>query len=150
MYDKPIFIASDHAGYKLKTKLVQYLEDEYEMNITDLGPNQYAKEDDYPDYAAPLAEEVVETNGMGVLICGNGVGVCMAANKVSGIRAGIGYSDWAAKTMRQDDNTNVLCLPARAMNGDEAKYITKTWLETDFSEAERHKRRLKKVKELEN
>lgn len=149
MYKKPIFIASDHAGYELKTKLVQYLEDEYEMNITDLGPNQYAKDDDYPDYVVPLAEEVVETDGMGILICGNGVGVCMAANKMNGVRAGIGYSDWAAKTMREDDNTNVICLPARALGEDEAKYITKTWLEAEFSNAERHKRRLKKVKELE-
>lgn len=148
-YNKPLFIASDHAGYELKTKIVQYIEDRYSTVITDLGPSGYDKEDDYPDYAIPLAEEVVETDGMGILICGNGIGVCMAANKVPGIRAGIGYSDWAAKTMREDDNTNVLCLGARDLDEKEAKEIVKTWLDTSFSEAERHKRRLKKVKKLD-
>lgn len=149
MENKPLFIASDHAGFKLKQKLIQFIENDLERTITDLGPMNYNKTDDYPDYAIPLAKKTRKTSGSGILLCGNGVGVCIAANKIKGIRAGIGYSEWAAETMRQDDDTNIICLPARALQEQEAKNIVNTWLKTSFSNKKRHKRRLKKIKKTE-
>lgn len=145
-----LYIASDHGGYHLKKRLVRYLENELHVEVTDLGPTEYAEDDDYPDFAIPLAEKVAKNpKDTGILICKNGVGVCMAANKVKGIRAGLGYNLMAAETMRTDDNTNVLCLAAKLGSEEHAMAIVKTWLATNFSEEERHVRRLKKVAELE-
>jgi ribose 5-phosphate isomerase B len=149
MNQEPLFIASDHAGYTLKQTISSFIEEKLDRTIIDLGPMQHDKKDDYPDYAIPLAKKVAETEGRGILLCGNGVGVCMAANKINGIRAGIGYSRWAAETMRTDDNTNILCLPARALNKEQAKNIVNTWLKTDFSQAQRHQRRLNKINKIE-
>lgn len=146
----PLFIASDHGGYHLKKRILRYVEHELEGKITDMGPAEYDETDDYPDYVLPLAKKVVETNGRGIVICKNGIGVCIDANKVDGIRAGIGYNTMAAETMMQDDNTNVLCLAAKGVSEDLALVIVKKWLESEFSNAERHKRRLEKIKQLES
>ncbi len=144
-----IYISSDHAGFELKEKIKDFLENK-EINLKDLGPKEYIENDDYPDYAIPLAQKVVDDdNARGILICGNGVGVCIAANKVKGARAGIACNSWMAKTMREDDNTNIICLPARDIKQQEAAEIIETWMETSFSSAKRHKRRLKKISEFE-
>lgn len=145
---KKIFIGSDHAGFELKQKLKEHLS-ETEYNIEDVGPEIYDKSDDYPDYALPLAQKVKANNGLGILLCGNGIGVCIAANKVEGVRAGTATDEWMAKTMREDDNTNVLCLPARKLEKKEATNIVDTWLNTDFTGAKRHKRRINKIKNFE-
>ena len=150
MYTGPLFIASDHRGYQLKKRLLRYFENELNIACTDLGPFSYEEGDDYPDYAIPLTKKVLESDGKGILICGNGVGVCMAANKVNGIRAGIGYNTMAAQTMVQDDDTNIICLPSRALSDDHAMAVVKHWLQSEFSGAERHIRRLKKVQSLEH
>lgn len=149
MYTGPLFIASDHGGYHLKKRLVRYIENELQRDVTDLGPENHIESDDYPDYAIPLANKVTETNGRGIVICKNGVGVCIATNKVNGIRAGIGYNIMAAETMMSDDNTNVLCLASKALSEDHAMTIVKKWLESEFSNEERHVRRLTKVQKLE-
>lgn len=149
MYSGPLFIASDHGGYQLKNRLVRYFTNELNIKAEDLGPHEYVETDDYPDFAIPLAKKVVETNGRGILICKNGIGVCIAANKVPGIRAGQGYSIMAAETMMQHDNTNVLCLGSKALTEEHALAVVKTWLEHEFSGDERHVRRLGKVAELE-
>lgn len=145
-----IFIASDHAGYQLKKRLLRFMAKELQLPITDLGPTEYREEDDYPDYAIPLAKKVVSTNGRGILICRNGIGVCVAANKIKGVRAGIGYNLDVAETMVQDDDANVLCLPAKLLSDDHAAAIVKRWLTTKFSRAERHIRRLKKIQTIES
>ncbi len=145
----PIYIASDHGGYQLKKRLLRYFENELDIPTEDMGPHEYEQTDDYPDFAIPLAKKVAETNGYGVVICTNGIGVCIAANKVAGVRAGLGYNLMAAETMMLDDNTNVLCLAAKLGSEDHAMAVVKKWLETDFSEEERHVRRLNKVAELE-
>ena len=150
MYQGPLFIASHHGGYHLKKRIVRYIEKELEEKITDMGPAEYDETDDYPDYVTPLTKEVIKTNGRGIVICKNGIGVCIDANKVDGIRAGIGYNTMAAETMMQDDNTNVLCLAAKGVTEDFALVIVKKWLEAEFSNAERHIRRLKKISELQN
>ncbi len=150
MYKDKLFISSDHGGYHLKKRLVRYLENELNVKVTDLGPHEYDETDDYPDYILPMTKKVFETNGRGIAICKNGIGVCIAANKVPGIRAGLGYSTMAAETMMQDDNTNVLCLAAKGVTEEHAMAIVKHWLESEFSEEERHVRRLQKVSEIEN
>lgn len=149
MNNTPLFIASDHGGYQLKKRLARYIENELNLKIEDLGPYEYDEADDYPDFAIPLARKVAETNGRGILICKNGIGVCIAANKVKGVRAGIGYNLMAAETMVQHDNTNVLCLSAKLTSEEHGMQIVKKWLETEFANEERHVRRLGKIAELE-
>ncbi len=149
MYSGPLYIAGDHGGYALKKRLIRFVENELARPITDLGPVEHVDHDDYTDYAFPLATQVATEHARGILICRNGIGVCMAANKVTGIRAGIGYNIAAAESMMKDDNTNVLCLAADHLSEDFAMAIVKRWLETPFSEAERHVRRLDKIEEFE-
>ena len=143
-----LYIASDHAGFRLNKRLVRFLEKEMQVSVKDMGPEEFVDGDDYPDYAVPLAQKVVETGGKGILICGNGVGVCIVANKIKGIRAGIGYNTYAAESMRQDDDTNILCLAGRVLSDEYAMAITKKWLQTEFSNEERHIRRLEKEEEI--
>ncbi len=147
MYSGPLFIASDHGGFQLKKRLVRYFENELNINFKDLGPAEFVEDDDYPDYAFRLTEQVLEKKARGILICKNGIGVCIAANKVAGIRAGIGYNTTVAKTMVQDDNTNVLCLAATTLSEEYALAIVKHWLSTDYSNESRHNRRLAKITE---
>lgn len=149
MYTGPLFIASDHGGYAIKKRLVRYVQNELEREIEDLGPHEYVETDDYPDFVVPLTQKVLETQGRGIVICRNGIGVCIASNKIRGIRAGIGYNIAAAESMMKDDNTNVLALAADHVSEEFAMAILKKWLESEFSSDERHVRRLAKVVELE-
>lgn len=149
MYSGPLFIASDHGGYQLKKRLVRYVENELNLKIEDMGPHEYEETDDYPDFVAPLAHKVVETDGRGIVICRNGVGVCIAVNKVNGIRCGISYNLGAAESMMKDDNTNVISLAGDHGSDEHHMAMLKKWLETEFTNAERHVRRLNKVAELE-
>ena len=143
-----IYLASDHAGFDRKEMIKEYIID-LGFDIKDFGADKLDPKDDYPDYAYPMAQAVAEDGEQGIVFCGNAEGVCVVANKVDGIRAALGYSAYAAESSRKDDDSNVLCIPGRALTDDEAKEIVKVWLETDFSEAERHKRRLKKIEEIE-
>ncbi|MBI4281453.1 RpiB/LacA/LacB family sugar-phosphate isomerase [Candidatus Uhrbacteria bacterium] len=143
-----LYIASDHAGYALKEVLKKYLEELGEP-WKDLGPANLQPEDDYPDTASLLAREMLQHGGRGIVLCGNAVGVCVVANKFRGIRAGIGYSTYAAKTSREDDDTNVLCLPGRFLGDSDAKEILRVWLATPFSKAPRHQRRIAKIATIE-
>lgn len=149
MYTGPLFIASDHGGYQLKKRLIRYLQNELAREVTDIGPHEYFEDDDYPDYALPLATEVAKTNARGILICKNGIGICIAANKVHGIRAGLAYNLAAAESMMTDDNTNIMCLAAQLSSEEHAMAILKRWLNTDFSNEKRHVRRLQKITDQE-
>lgn len=144
-----IYIASDHAGFDRKQMLKTYLA-EKGHEVQDFGPDVLDPADDYPDYAIPMAQAVAKDGVPGLLLCGNAEGVCIAANKVKGVRAAVGYSVEAAKTSRTDDDTNVFCVPGRAFGDDQAKAMVDAWLATPFSKAERHVRRLKKVSDLES
>ncbi len=145
-----LYIASDHGGYKLKKRLIRYLENELNKPVTDMGPNDFIETDDYPDYAIPLAKKVAENNdNLGILICGTGNGVCITANKVTGIRAIVGYNIEAATLGKEHNNANILCLAGRVLTEDHALAIVKKFLETPFSNDERHVRRLKKVEKIE-
>lgn len=144
-----LYIASDHAGFKRKTWLKNYLL-KLDYSFVDLGAETLKKDDDYPDYAFLLANKVASEKGaQGILLCGSGQGVCIVANKVPGIRAVLGYNTFAAESSRADDDTNVLCLPARDLRKSQIKKIVEMWLQTGFSGADRHKRRIDKISDIE-
>jgi ribose 5-phosphate isomerase B len=146
---KKIYLASDHGGFKLKKKIALFLAKK-KFDVTDMGPFKLDMNDDYPDFVIPLAKQVVKSRGsLGVVFCRNGQGVCIATNKVKGIRSVTGFSVKEAKTTRKDDNANVLCIPSDYLTEVKAKKIILTWLGTSFSNATRHKRRLAKVKKIE-
>jgi ribose 5-phosphate isomerase B len=145
-----IYIASDHRGYQLKKELVDYIKTKLEKEIIDLGPNKYDEDDDFVDFAIPLAKKVsADKNSFGILICGTGHGMCIAANKINGARAIIGYSITGAEFGRQDNDANILCLAGRTLSKDHAEAIAKKFLETNFKNEERFVRRLEKISELE-
>ena len=144
---KSVLIASDHAAVELKTAIQKSLPD---WDWIDLGPANSAKVD-YPDYAERLANKIVAGEAqMGILICGSGIGMCIAANKVDGIRAAVAENPVIAKLSREHNDTNVLCLGARFLAKEYATEIVKTWLETPFSNDLRHKKRIEKISIIEN
>jgi len=145
-----ILIASDHAGFELKKKIRDFF-NKNKIIYEDLGTFGEDKEDDYPDYAFKVAERVAkEKNSRGVLICGSGTGMVIAANKVVGIRAALAYDSYSAKMAAQDNNVNVLCLRGRFFAPENAKKIISTWIKTSFSSKLRHKRRIKKISDYED
>jgi len=140
-----IFIASDHGGFDLKNKIVTKFKKE-ETEIIDLGAHELDPTDDYPNYVKILTEKVLSSaENKGILICRNGVGVCMAANKYKGIRAGLSWNHKHAISSRNDDDTNVLCLPADYIQDEDAINTVKAWLETPFGNKERYVRRLQEA-----
>jgi len=145
-----IYISADHAGYQLKKELFEFLSKKLGMEITDLGPKEYDKDDDFVDYAVKLAQKVAtDIKSKGILICGSGHGMCIAANKIKGIRAITGYSISGAEFGRQHNDANILCLAGRILSKDHAEAITKKFLETDFKNEVRFIRRNEKINELE-
>lgn len=137
--NKKIFIASDHAGYEMKTKL----KDNFSSFI-DLGTNSIDSVD-YPDFAHKLTKEVLNNDkSLGILICGTGVGMSIAANRSKGIRAGLVNSVEVARLIRQHNDANVLVIPGRFMEAEEAINCVKMFIETQF-EAGRHKQRIEKI-----
>lgn len=139
-----IYIASDHAGFKFKEKLMTLLEKEGHT-FEDLGT--YTKEAvDYPDYARKLAMAMRGKGGAkGVLICGSGTGMCIAANRHKHLRAAEVYDLYTAKMARADNDANVICLRARGKSPSEAKKLVQLFLKTAFSKKIRHKRRVEKI-----
>ena len=140
-----LYIAADHAGYPLKEELKKYLAEEGH-DVVDLGAEQLDLADDYPDFAKKMAEEVLanEDSG-GILICGTGQGMCVAANRYEGIRAAIIYDEFTARMAAEHLDANVVCLGARNIDPEVAKKIVKIWLETEFSGEERHRKRIEKI-----
>jgi ribose 5-phosphate isomerase B len=145
-----IFIAADHGGYKLKEHLKKFLASE-KLEFKDVGASKLAKDDDYPDYAIKAAVEVSKNpiSNLAILICRSGQGMCIAANKFSGVRAALVWNTAEAKASRNDDMTNVLCLPSDYISPHTAENIVDTWLETPYSTELRHMRRVKKLSELD-
>src|SRR3989344_1843862 len=151
-----IYLGADHRGYELKEKAKQWLI-ELGYQFEDCGAFEYNKNDDYSDFAKAVAEKVVGVAGdaesnRGILFCGSGIGVCIAANKIKGVRAGTAASLEQVKASVNDEDLNILCLSADYIPNAEvvAREIMKTFLETKFSEEERHVRRINKIKQLES
>ncbi len=143
-----IYIGSDHAGYSLKEKLKPHVES-LGHEVTDLGT--FSEDSvDYPDIAREVAEKVFENGGvLGILICGTGTGMCMAANKHVGIRAASCTDVKMAEYARSHNNANILCMGERILGDEEiAQQITKAFLETEF-EGGRHERRVEKMMDIE-
>lgn len=144
-----IYIGSDHAGYELKETLQNYLK-EKGHSVLDLGVFTDVNKADYPDIAREVSEKVIENEGSrGVLICGSGIGMSIAANKVKGIRAANAYDVTSAELSRKHNNANVVTLGERLIGPDVAKEILDTFLGTEF-EGGRHEGRVNKITELEN
>lgn len=147
-----IYLGADHRGFKLKETLKSFLKEEG-YQFEDLGNTIYDPSDDYPDFAAKVAEKVSENpkENRGILFCGSGVGMDIVANKFKSVRSALVWSadEALVKQSRQHDDSNVLSLPANHLTEDQAKTIVKLWIETSFLEVERHIRRIQKIEELE-
>ncbi|MBT9171075.1 MAG: Ribose-5-phosphate isomerase B [Actinobacteria bacterium] len=145
-----IYIGADHRGFELKEALKKSLKDQgYE--IIDVGNEKYDENDDYPDFAKLVARVIGQDpwNRRGILICGSGVGVDIAANKFKGVRSALVNNSDQAYLSRHDDDANILSLAAEFTDEETANQILKTWLSTPFSDEERHRRRLEKISQLE-
>jgi ribose 5-phosphate isomerase B len=140
---KPIAIGSDHAGFELKVELVKWLNQQH-IQVMDMGVYEN-KSVDYPDYAHPVAKAVEEKeSSFGILLCGTANGVCMTANKHQGIRAAICWAPEVAKLVREHNDANIICIPARFINPDMTKSLVEIFMQTAF-EGGRHERRVSKM-----
>jgi ribose 5-phosphate isomerase B len=143
-----IAFGADHGGYALKQELIARLGGRHE--IQDLGAHSLVPDDDYVDFALPVARAVASGAAeRGVIICGSGVGACVAANKVRGVRAGICHDAYSAHQGVEHDDMNVLCLGARVVGAEVAAELVSAFLDARFSGEPRHRRRLDKVLEAE-
>jgi ribose 5-phosphate isomerase B len=144
-----IYIGADHAGWELKESIETFLL-EQGYNVVDMGNQNMVKEDDYPDFGHAVAKRVISDPGSrGIAICGNAQGICIVANKVRGVRAITGFNEYVAETSRTDDDSNIICLPGRILKKEEASTIVNKWLNTSFSNEDRHIRRLDKLQNIE-
>ncbi|MFO0860021.1 MAG: RpiB/LacA/LacB family sugar-phosphate isomerase [Phycisphaerales bacterium] len=145
-----IGIASDHGGFELKRELAARLRNAGH-EVTDFGAGESAPGDDYPDFVLPLSHAVAANKvERGIAICGSGVGACVCANKVVGVRAALIHDHFSARQGVEDDHMNVLCLGGRTTGVETAWDFVQTFLNARFSQAERHLRRLSKVLAAEN
>ncbi len=149
-----IYISSDHRGLNLK----ELIKSNLNINLIDLGPSEYIESDDYTDYAFKLGEKIVEESSnniqsLGILLCRSGIGMSIAANKVKGIYAALCSNPKQAELSKLDNNANVLVIDSEEFNEnniDELIEIINTFLNTSFSNLERHLRRVNKIKEYED
>ena len=143
-----IAIASDHTGVELKLEIIEYLK-ELGHEVSDFGTN--SKESiDYPIYGKKVADEVAKGKyDGGVLICGTGIGISLAANKVKGIRAAVCSEPYSAKLSKMHNNSNIIAFGARVVGVDLAKMIVKEWTEAKF-EGGRHSKRVELISKIEN
>lgn len=143
-----VCIAADHGGFELKNELCARLKDKYE--VIDLGAHTFDMDDDYPDFVVLLARAMISGRAdRGILVCGSGVGACIAANKFSGIRAGLCHDTYSAHQGVEHDDMNVLCLGGRVIGVELAVELAEAFLGSAFSEEERHRRRLQKILSIE-
>ena len=143
-------IGADHGGFEMKQQLAKLLEKKGH-EVVDFGNKVYDTNDDYPDFAIPLARAVARGDiERGVLVCGSGVGASVAANKIVGARAALCHDHFSARQGVEDDNLNILCFGGRTTSIAVAWDCTQNFLEARFSGADRHRRRLAKVTQLES
>ncbi|TSC92669.1 MAG: ribose 5-phosphate isomerase B [Candidatus Berkelbacteria bacterium Licking1014_7] len=142
-----IFIGSDHRGYKLKSKIKNQ---KSKVNFEDLGV--FSEENaDYPIIAEKVANEVIKNpDSLGILICGSGQGMCIAANKIKGVRAAIAWNEATARAGREDDHINILCLSADYVDETKNLKIIKTFLSATPKNEKRYLRRLSQIQKIEN
>ena len=147
-----IYLGTDHNGFHLKEKVFAYLV-KRGYNVEDEGDTVLDPEDDFPHFAQKAAIKVLGDDGgdaRAILLCGSGQGMAMAANRFKGIRASVVWDAYEARLTRNDNDSNVLCMPSRVLEGDEAAWqgIIETWLATPFAAASRYIRRNKELDEV--
>lgn len=146
-----IYLGSDHNGFHLKEKVFAYLS-KRGHDVEDVGDRELDKDDDFPQFAQLACLKVIgdeDDDARAILLCGGGQGMCMAANRFRGIRASLIWDEYEAKMTRNDNDSNVLCLPARVLDENtEWQPIVDTWLTTPFANAERFRRRNRQLDEL--
>jgi len=139
-----IAIGSDHAGFRLKQKIIDHLMKK-RVNVVDVGTYGTASVD-YPDYAKKVANIVKrKKKALGILVCGTGTGMCIAANRIKGVRAVAAYDAYSARMSRHDNDANVLCLRGRNISFKKELNIVDVWRKSGFSGIKRHKRRINKL-----
>lgn len=144
-----LYIGADHRGFDLKDRIKQFFMAQ-RIEFTDVGDAVKNPEDDYTDYAVEVGKAVAaDGQNTGVLICANGEGMCMAANKFKNVRGAVAVNEWMAVTSKQDDHTNVLCLPAEMLSADAAEHIITAWLAAQPKTEEKYLRRLEKLRRIE-
>ncbi|MFA5126804.1 MAG: RpiB/LacA/LacB family sugar-phosphate isomerase [Patescibacteria group bacterium] len=140
-----VYLGADHAGLRLKNAIKQYLS-ETKINYVDFGADTLTSDDDYPDFAKKVAQTISrQPKNFGILICGSGHGMCIAANRFKKVRAILGYSVSAVMVGREHNDSNVLCLAGRFLSTTQGVHLVETFLKTDFPGEERHARRIKKI-----
>ncbi|MBI5413417.1 ribose 5-phosphate isomerase B [Candidatus Peregrinibacteria bacterium] len=140
-----IYLGSDHAGLELKKLIQKHLQEKGEKEV-DLGAFKIEPPTDYPEIAHEVAEKVVENQGSkGILVCGTGIGMCMAANKHAGVRGANCESKGTVEMSRKHNDSNVLCLGGRVLDTKTALEMVDTFLDTKFETEERHVRRVQKI-----
>ena len=145
-----IYLGSDHNGFRLKGAIKGYLI-KNNFVVEDDGDDILDPVDDFPIFAGKVVNAVLSSDdkeARGVLICGSGQGMCMAANRYKGIRACLAWDIESARSSRNDDDSNIICIPARILKDEKAYIILKTWLNTPFAAAPRFIRRLNEMDEL--
>lgn len=145
-----VFIGADHNGFAMKAFLLEALARQG-ITVHDEGDSQLQPDDDFPQFAAKTVQAMQasgDQTARSILICGSGQGMCMAANRFKGIRASLIWNEHEAVAARNDDDSNVLCLPARSISNDEALRITQVWLQTAFAGAPRFRRRIAELDQL--
>lgn len=144
-----IIIGADHGGFETKEKIKEYLLSN-NFEVVDAGNLIYDAKDDYPDFAIAVAKKISANEaGKGIIICGSGVGACIAANKLKSVRACVCHDVYSAHQGVEHDAMNILCLGGRIIGIETAKEIVLAFVNARFSNEERHKRRLEKVLALE-
>ena len=145
-----IYLAADHAGFELKEKIKVFLK-ENNYDVEDCGAFEFNKDDDYPDFISKAALGVSEDpNSKGIAFCKSGAGECMVANKIKDVRAVLGFSEKNVELSRLDNDANFLSIGSLFIDETLAKKLIEIFLKTNFSNEERHVRRINKIKELEN
>lgn len=147
-----IYIGSDHQGFHLKEKVFAYLA-KHGYVVEDVGSKTLDPNDDFPEFAQAVALQIIgsdDKDPRGILLCGGGQGMAMAANRFRGIRASVIWDAYEAKMTRNDNDSNVLCLPSRVLGSDDHGWegIIETWLSTPFADAVRFKRRNSQIDEI--
>jgi ribose 5-phosphate isomerase B len=145
-----IYLGADHNGFLLKSQIADYLcRNNYD--VVDEGDTKLDPNDDFPQFAARVVAALKtsdDQDAKGILICGSGQGMCMTANRYKGIRASLVWNEDEARMSRNDDDANILCLPAKVVKEADVERIIRVWLTTGFAGASRFKRRIKEMDEL--
>ncbi len=145
-----VYLATDHAGFEFKQNLKSFLQ-EKNYEVEDCGAFEFNPTDDYPDFISVAAKKVAQNpDSFGIVLGKSGAGECIVANKIKGIRAFLGVSEQSVRLAREHNDANVLSLGSEIVDFEKAKQLTELFLTTPFSNEERHKRRIEKIKAIED